>query len=140
MTQALTLTEKTQLLAELDEAGRKSSNSYKTGYRDMRRVLALWGFEVDAATAMRIYRDLSNEITPDDAIQPSFKELTAPYATAKAAVKVGMTITYSSPLGEARTGVVTAVSKSGKSITVIRPNGSYDIASRNVQAVELAAS
>lgn len=133
MTQALTLTEKTQLLAELDEAGRKSSNSYATGYRDMRRVLTLWGYDVDAATAQRIYRDLSNEITPASSIEPSFKQLTARHAAAKVAVKVGMTITYSSPLGEPRTGVVTAVSKSGKSIDVVRPDGSRDIASRNVQ-------
>lgn len=132
-TATLTQTEKVALLRDLDEASLKSSNCYATGYRDMRRVLALWGFDVSGNEAQRIHRDLSNEITSDSEIANNAPKRAA--AAKGLNLSAGMTISYLSPLGEKRTGVVKTVSKSGKTVDVIRADGKPDIASRNIQVI-----
>lgn len=129
----LTQTEKVALLRDLDEASLKSSNCYATGYRDMRRVLALWGFEASGTEAQRIHRDLSNEITPDSEVIIKVPKRAA--AAKGLNLSAGMMISYISPLGDERTGVVKAVSKSGKTVDVIRADGKLDIASRNIQVI-----
>ncbi len=132
----LTLDQRTQLLRELDAASVQTSNVALTDYRPLRDVFAAWGFAPMTGDIARcIHDELDVMLNGMSAPASSWADVRKAGRTSKPAVKVGDIISYTTALGEQRTGIVYEVSNSGKSIYVQHADGSKGAASRNIQII-----
>jgi len=140
----LSTTDRHNLASELLDAAADSRNCYASNYHLYRRIFGFYGVDVttmSTSAVLRVAQHLIAEVPVKavkvDVQMQAFEAQRAVEVKAKRAAKpkVGHTITYKTPLGEERTGVVNSVSSSGKSIYVTRPDGTLDAASRIVSII-----
>ena len=140
----LSTTDRQNLASELLDAAADNRNCYASNYHLYRRIFGFYGVDVttmSTSAVLRVAQHLIAEVPVKavevDAQMQAFEAQRAAEVKAKRAAKpkAGQTITYKTPLGEERTGVVNSVSSSGKSIYVTRPDGTLDAASRIVSII-----